>query len=204
MLPFGLIVLFFISIFMYIIYSILCHVFVEVGFTRLEASIIVFGSFVFGLVDIPLLIYKKWIIAINVGGALIPIMISLYLIAKKKFIGSAIIGIAIVSFFSYNVTDVTAEGITSTFPLWLIPPLVASVLSIFASYKKPRNAAPLAYVTGTLGVLIGADFFHLPEMLRIHAPRLTEASIGGAAIFDMVFLTGITAVLVDSFLIYKK
>jgi uncharacterized membrane protein len=204
MIGFGLLVLFIIGLFFYILYSIFYSTFVEVGFSRWEASFIVFGSIIFGLVDVPLFVYNNWMIAINIGGAVIPIAISMYLIMKKKFIGKAIIGIVIISFFTYNVTEVSSRGVTSSFPFWLLPPVAASIFSLMASYKKPKKAAPLAYVTGTLGVLIGADFFHLPEILRMHTAHTVTASIGGAAIFDMVFLAGIIAVLVDSLLIVKR
>jgi uncharacterized membrane protein len=52
--------------------------------------------------------------------------------------------------------------------------------------------APLAYVSGSLGVLIGADLFNLEKIRGLGAP---VASIGGAGTFDGVFLTGIIAVL---------
>ncbi|HDH81992.1 MAG TPA: DUF1614 domain-containing protein [Thermoplasmatales archaeon] len=204
MIAFGLLVLFIVGLASYILYSIFYSAFVEVGFSRWEATFIVFGSIVFGLIDLPLFIYHNWIIAINIGGALIPILISIYLMAKKRFAVSALVGIIIVAFFTYNVTEVTAAGISSSFPFWLLPPAVASLFSLLVSYKKPKKAAPLAYVTGTLGVLVGADLFHLPELLQTHLSHAVEASIGGAAIFDMVFLAGIIAVLIDSLFILKK
>jgi hypothetical protein len=44
----------------------------------------------------------------------------------------------------------------------------------------------------------------LPEVLA-HAPAAqTMASIGGAGLFDMVFLTGIIAVAIDATLIRRK
>jgi len=204
MITFGLLVLFAIGLAFYILYSIFYSAFVEVGFSRWEASLIVFGSIVFGMVDIPLFAYRNWVIAINVGGAAIPVAVSIYLMAKKKFVWSAMVGILIVSFLTYNVTEVSSRGVTSSFPLWLMPPLVASIFSLMASYKKPKGTAPLAYVTGTLGVLVGADLFHMPEILGTHVSHRIVASVGGASIFDMVFLAGIIAVLVDSLFILKK
>lgn len=203
-LTFELLVLFIIGLFFYILYSLFYSAFVEVGFSRWEASFIVFGSIVFGMVDIPLFVYRNWVIAINIGGAAIPIAISVYLMIKKRFVWSAIAGIFIVSFFTYSVTAVSSRGVTSSFPLWLLPPVIASMFSLAASYKKPKKAAPLAYVTGTLGVLVGADFLHLPELLGTPMSHRIVASIGGAAIFDMVFLAGIIAVLVDSLFILKR
>ncbi|MCX6657759.1 MAG: DUF1614 domain-containing protein, partial [Euryarchaeota archaeon] len=47
--------------------------------------------------------------------------------------------------------------------------------------------------------LIGADVFHLTEILSFKAPAegFPMLSIGGANIFDMVYLSGIVAVGVD-------
>jgi uncharacterized membrane protein len=50
----------------------------------------------------------------------------------------------------------------------------------------------MAYICGTLGVLIGADLMRLQDIRRLGAP---VASIGGAGTFDGIFLTGIVAVL---------
>ncbi len=48
--------------------------------------------------------------------------------------------------------------------------------------------APLAYVSGSLGALLGAGLLTLGKMCGLGAP---VASIGGAVTFDGVFLTGI-------------
>ena len=68
-----------------------------------------------------------------------------------------------------------------------------SFFSIFLhSY---RQAAPPAYISGSLGTLIGADLLNLDKLQGLGAP---VASIGGAGTFDGVFLTGIAAVLIAS------
>jgi uncharacterized membrane protein len=50
----------------------------------------------------------------------------------------------------------------------------------------------VAYVSGTLGTLIGADLTNLHSIGKLGAP---VASIGGAGTFDGVFLSGLIAVL---------
>jgi uncharacterized membrane protein len=57
------------------------------------------------------------------------------------------------------------------------------------------SAAVLAYVSGSLGTLIGADLLNLDKVPGLGAP---VASIGGAGTFDAIFLTGILAVLIAS------
>ena len=58
-----------------------------------------------------------------------------------------------------------------------------------------RLAAPIAYVSGSLGVLIGADLMNLGKLQTMGA---SVASIGGAGTFDGVFLTGVIAVIIAS------
>lgn len=187
-----------IALLFYLLYMVLVTAFEEVGFNGWEAGLIVFSCIIFGSVNIELFSYGKWIIAINVGGALLPILISLYLMLSRKVFGKSLVGIIIVAYFAYEVTYATSAGIVSEFPYWLIPPFVASLYSVAVSLKNKKKAASIAYSSGTLGVLIGADLLHINEILQM--PKGGVASIGGAAILDMVFLTGIIAVLIDAFL----
>jgi uncharacterized membrane protein len=71
----------------------------------------------------------------------------------------------------------------------LLAPLV-TVLTALA--LAPENAAPLAFASGVLGVLVGADLLHLNDIRKM---GVAVAAIGGAGTFDGVFLTGIIAVL---------
>ena len=50
----------------------------------------------------------------------------------------------------------------------------------------------VASISGTFGVLIGADLLNLRNLAALRAPVV---SIGGAGTFDGIFLTGIIAVL---------
>ncbi|OYT58659.1 hypothetical protein B6U81_07535 [Thermoplasmatales archaeon ex4484_30] len=179
---FHLIALFLFAIIFFFIYYFISTAFEEVGFRWWEASMIVFSSIIFGTVNIPLLYYKNWSIGINVGGALLPIIISIYLTLSRKVAGRSIIGILIVAYVAYNVTTVSNNGIVSPFPYWLLPPMAASLYSLLVGYKSKKKTASIAYISGTLGVLLGADLLHLNELISRDVPRYTMASIGGAAI----------------------
>jgi uncharacterized membrane protein len=50
----------------------------------------------------------------------------------------------------------------------------------------------MAFISGTMGVLIGADLLHLDDIRKMGTP---VASIGGAGSFDGIFISGIVAVL---------
>jgi uncharacterized membrane protein len=84
------------------------------------------------------------------------------------------------------------RGATSDaqFALPIFVPAIASAL--VAMVLSFRRAAPLAYIGGSLGALVGADLLNLNRVQGLSAPVV---SIGGAGTFDGVFLTGILAVL---------
>ncbi len=129
----------------------------------------------------------RTIIAVNVGGALIPVALSIYLLIKNRLFVQGLIAVAVVTVVVNRLAHpVPGVGIALT-PI--IPPLLAAGVSLLLS----RNAAPaLAYISGSLGTLIGADLLNLGIVGQLQAPVL---SIGGAGTFDGVFLTGILAVL---------
>jgi len=131
--------------------------------------------------------WKGTVIAVNVGGALIPVLLSIYLIAKNSLYIRGIIATAIVAFVVHSLAR-PERGLGIRVPT-LIPPLVAGGVAMLMSWKK---GPPLAYIAGSLGTLIGADLLNLDKIQGLGAPI---ASIGGAGTFDGIFLTGIIAVL---------
>ena len=106
------------------------------------------------------------IIAINVGGALLPLILSLYLFLRSSVRWRMLLGIAV--------------------PM-IVPPLAAAAVGLVLAF---RRAPPVAYVSGSMGALIGADLSNLQRIGELGAPVV---SIGGAGTFDGVFLTGIIA-----------
>jgi uncharacterized membrane protein len=70
-----------------------------------------------------------------------------------------------------------------------VPAIASALVAMLLSF---RRAAPLAYIGGSLGALVGADLLNLDRVQGLSAPVV---SIGGAGTFDGVFLTGILAVL---------
>ncbi len=127
------------------------------------------------------------VIAVNVGGAVIPAMMSLYLlISRGLWINGAIATAAVALILHWLANPVPGLGIAV--PVFL-PALATAVVALFLSRE---NAAPLAYIAGSMGTLTGADLTNLDKISGLGAP---VASIGGAGTFDGIFLTGILAVL---------
>ena len=128
-------------------------------------------------------------LAVNVGGAVIPVLLSIYLVVHESLYGEAAIATAIVAFVVHHLATPIA-GVGISVPLFW-PPVLAALVALALSR---RYAAPLAYVGGSIGVLIGADLTNLDRLQGLGAP---VASIGGAGTFDGVFLAGIAAVLLS-------
>lgn len=129
----------------------------------------------------------KTVIAINLGGAVIPVSLSLFLILKHGVAPQALLAAAIVSLVVHAAAR-PLPGVGIAVPIF-IPPLIAASTALLLS---PDAAPVIAYVAGTLGTLIGADLMNLKKLRGLGAP---VASIGGAGTFDGIFLAGIIAVL---------
>ena len=127
------------------------------------------------------------VIAVNLGGAVIPALLSFYLIVKNRLYLPALLGTAIAAVIFHRMAHLV-PGVGIAVPI-LVPALVALGIGLIFSW---RHAPALAYIVGTLGTLIGADLANVGKLRGLGAP---VASIGGAGTFDGIFLTGILAVL---------
>jgi uncharacterized membrane protein len=127
------------------------------------------------------------IIAINVGGAVIPTLMSFYLLTTRELWTKGLIAVAAVALVLHWLAE-PVPGLGIAVPVFF-PAVTTAVVAILLSRE---NAAPLAYIGGSLGTLIGADLTNLDKVRGLGAP---VASIGGAGTFDGIFLTGILAVL---------
>ncbi|MCS7143494.1 MAG: DUF1614 domain-containing protein [Archaeoglobaceae archaeon] len=189
-----------------------------------DKSLLLIGMIVFGsLINIPLyerkgieliqryevfgFIYsirtkKKLVVAINIGGCVIPIILSMKLlldiydlISPLFLMGAFLLSSIIIYGFAKPVV-----GVGIVIPM-LIPPVIATIASYTAIILSdaPIILLPkLSFLLGVLSTVFGADILHLREMERIGYGVI---SIGGAGTFDGIFLTGIFAVLFSVLLI---
>jgi uncharacterized membrane protein len=190
--------------------------FQRIGFTRLQAVLILVGTFLGSSVNIPLRSVKSrerivemeevqffWIryriphvsveevstlTAVNMGGAVIPTLVSFYLLqSHRELLLYALVGVALTAVVAHLVAK-KMPGLGITTPAF-VPP-IAAALSAFLF--APSFPSVVAYVAGTLGTLIGADLTNLRDIPSLGAPVVR---IGGAGTFDGVFLSGLIAVL---------
>jgi len=177
------------------LFAILVGSFVNVPIKRIPQEHLVEERWVsfFGFRQaIPVRKKKETILAVNLGGAVIPSLVSVYLLFKTGLWWQGVVTIAIMSLLSHRLAR-PVKGVGIAMPAF-IPPILAAILAVIFSYDQ---APSLAYVSGTLGTLIGADILNIGKIKALGAP---VASIGGAGTFDGIFLNGIMAVLLSVFL----
>jgi len=137
---------------------------------------------------IPLM--REWpqtMLAINLGGAVIPALLSLYLMVKNQLFRPSLMGIVPVAIACYLLAK-PEPGLGIAEPIF-VPAVVTTLVALALSR---RYAGALAYICGSLGTLIGADLLNLPKIPGLGAP---VASIGGAGTFDGIFVIGLLAVV---------
>jgi len=159
----------------------------------------------FGLpIPVPRLRFRRTVslLTVNVGGALIPILISLFILARFIQLGyidlllRTIIALIVVTVVTY-ISSKPIPGVGIVSPMF-IPPLTATLTSILVALE-PLHTFPIAYISGTLGTLLGADILHLiTDWSRIRAQIV---SIGGAGTFDGIYLTGVISTILLAILI---
>lgn len=165
-----------------------------------EFVLLVIGSASTMIIDLPVFIYKDYFLALNIGGGLIPIILSLHFINKKRIsFSKLILGILIISILTYMVTEVKEEGVVSYFPYYLLPSLTASLIS-FLLYFRQEISAIYAYTISTFGVIIGGDFARLPQLF-LHP---FSGSMGGAGIYDMIYIASMLSFFISFSFIIKE
>jgi uncharacterized membrane protein len=226
----------------YLFLRLTTEAFYQVGFSYWHALLMVFGSFVGSSVNIPLhagvitsyptifitaasllspamdisfpATFHPIVLAVNLGGCIIPVVISLAILIKCGVSTKrAIMGTVVVAAITYEMAmPVANQGIL--LPVYVAPTLAA--ISGLLLARRLQAAPALAYISGTMGTLLGADIFNLvtPGVLAELAPPAAGAgstemagrplvlSIGGAGVFDGIFLTGIIAVLLAAFVVH--
>ncbi len=133
-------------------------------------------------------------IAVNLGGAIIPILLSLYFLFLTLKLGFELKPILIATLLMIVISKflarvVPGKGISLSA---IIPPVSSA---IFAMILAPAFSAPAAFISGTLGVLVGADILNLKRVRKFGG----FISIGGAGVFDGIFLVGIISALLAGF-----
>jgi uncharacterized membrane protein len=143
---------------------------------------------------------RRTLVSVNLGGAVVPVVISLYLLLVSipgrspdvllSYVRVAVVLVLVAYLVHRNARLVRGLGIaTPAFG----PPLVTALAVLLVDLVSPLACpAQVAYVGGTLGTLVGADLLNLGRLPELGAPVV---SVGGAGTFDGIYLTGLVSVL---------
>lgn len=206
--------------------GVIVSAFMKIGFSAGDALIILFLSLIGSGINIPLatlksdiptirdsyvkvfgvsyriptrqMVRNETLLAINVGGAIIPVLISAYLLTQfPSSLRAAGIGVAVVAIITHSLAR-PIRGVGIATPA-LVPPLTSVLAAVLLTSVIHIPDCPaetcrviIAYTGGVLGTLIGADLLNLKKIKNLGAP---VASIGGAGTFDGIFLSGFLALL---------
>jgi uncharacterized membrane protein len=179
--------------------------FAKLGLSQGLSLAVVIAMFVGGLFNIPLKrvprvmsvdtaplglygagrLFPQWfrqssstVIAVNVGGCLIPCAIVAYELARIAAHGSTALALT-----------AAAVAINVGICYRLARPVPAAACGFLFMREL---APPIAFTAGVLGPLLGADLLNLRRMMHSGAGI---ASIGGAGTFDGIVLSGLVATL---------
>jgi uncharacterized membrane protein len=210
---FSVLVVLFVGLIILIQLRILRYAYMKLGVGPGAAMLLLFGSLIGSYFNIPITVLpgqmarsgqvveffgmqyvvplvQQWpgtVLAVNVGGAVIPTLMSSYLMLRYQLWGRAAIAVIAIAVIIHTMAT-PVQGLGIAVPVFA--PVVATAILAFILSRE--YAAPLAYIGGSMGTLIGADLSNLDKISGLGAP---VASIGGAGTFDGIFLTGILAVL---------
>ena len=210
---FSVLVFLFVGLIILIQLRILRYAYMKLGVGPGAALLLLFGSLVGSYFNIPITVLpgetvgsgqivefygmryvvplvQQWpgtVLAVNIGGAVIPTLMSSYLMLRYQLWGKATIAVSAIAVIIHSMAT-PVQGLGIAVPVFA--PVIATAILAFILSRE--YAAPLAYIGGSMGTLIGADLTNLDKISGLGAP---VASIGGAGTFDGIFLTGILAVL---------
>jgi len=147
---------------------------------------------------------KETHVMINIGGAIIPTIISLYLLifsipgcADDLFLTyvKILIVLFVVSVSTHQSAQIV-EGLGITTPAWGPPTMTVFIILLINHFSAVVCPTQVAYIGGSLGALIGADIMNLNKIAGVGP----VVSIGGAGTFDGVYLTGLISVILLLFI----
>lgn len=141
--------------------------------------------------------YATTLVALNLGGAIIPVALSALLISfLLKFWVPLLIDVVLTVVISRLFSKVVRGVGVVMNPF--VAPFFSVLFSFFLFSRFPLLVPVTAYVSSVLGTLIGADLLNLNKVLEA-SPQVV--SIGGMGSFDGIFLSGLFSIILGQFLV---
>jgi uncharacterized membrane protein len=187
--PIGMIILLVVGVLVY--FGVAHRILDRMRLTDKQALLFIAAMVVGSFIDIPIM-RAPVEVSMNVGGALLPILLSIWLIFKAdetaervRAILAAILVAAVVSLGS-RYLPYEPEN------MFLDPKIIYGISAGLIAYLAGRSRRS-AFVGGVLGIVL-SDIVHMVTIIGLGIPGTTD--IGGAGAFDVVMIAGIIAVMV--------
>ena len=155
------------------------------------------------LFPMPIIIQRidKLFLEVNIGGAVIPTIVSIYLIGtylihNMLILVSFIVSLIISSLIIWRSARLI-PGIGITLPTAL-PVLLTLMFTLVSTAVFHANPLAFSYSLGSLSTLLGADILNIRKVIRLMRGYV---SIGGAGVFDGIYITGLMSLILAS--LYK-
>lgn len=186
--PLGMILLLIVSVLVY--FGLAQRILDRMRLTDKQALLFIAGIVVGSFIDIPLM-RAPMEISINVGGALLPILLSVYLIVKAdetaERVRAILASLLVAAAISLGSRYLPYEPEN----MFLDPKLIYGFAAGIIAYIAGRSRRS-AFIGGVLGVVL-SDIVHIVTIAGLGIPGTT--SIGGAGAFDVTMIAGMIAVM---------
>lgn len=186
--PIGMIVLLIVGVLVY--FGLAQRILDRMRLTDKQALMFIGAIIVGSFIDIPIM-SAPMEVSINVGGAVLPLLLSIWLIWKADETGERVrailssVLVAAAVFLGSRYLPYEPEN------MFLDPKLIYGVAAGFIAYIGGRSRRS-AFIGGVLGIVI-SDLIHMVTILNLGIPGTTD--IGGAGAFDVTIIAGIVGVM---------
>lgn len=187
--PIGMMMLLVVGVLVY--FGIAHRILDRMRLTDKQALLFIAAIIVGSFIDIPLM-RAPVELSINVGGALLPALLAVWLILKADETAEKVRAI-----FATILVAVAVSLGSRYLPyepenMFLDPKLIYGVSAGMIAYLAGRSRRS-AFIGGVLGIVL-SDIIHMITIIRLGISGTTD--IGGAGAFDVVIIAGIVAVMV--------
>ena len=154
-----------------------------------------------GLAIVAVLAFLSWfnlrltpspaLIELNVTGAIVPIIVSIYLLFSIRAGWARYLAVtSVVATMAFLMTEMSLQGIFISIWAWIFIVVVCVSLSLLLSPGDVRGAMGIAYVSSSMGMLLGGDVLKFLIAGDFQGPFI----IGAWGLMDFVFLSGVISI----------
>ncbi|MDF2635552.1 MAG: hypothetical protein K0R78_2426 [Pelosinus sp.] len=187
--PIGMIMLLVVGVLVY--FGVAHRILDRMRLTDKQALLFIGAVIVGSFIDIPLM-RTPVEVSINVGGALLPILLSIWLIFKADETAERVRAILAAILVAVAVSLGSRYLPYEPENMFLDPKIIYGISAGLIAYLAGRSRRS-AFVGGVLGIVL-SDIVHMVTIIGLGVPGTTD--IGGAGAFDVVMIAGIIAVMI--------